>query len=122
VQQNVYVTQTNRGCFSGCGTAFAVILVIGLAVEYWYAALAIVVIAAAIGIWYYRSRQAAAPSASGQLATAPCVNCGQQTTGSFCSNCGAAQARACSGCARTGLLTPFCPECGAATYLPPTPT
>jgi hypothetical protein len=37
------------GCFSGCGTAFAVLLPIGLAIEYWYVALGIFVLAVAIG-------------------------------------------------------------------------
>jgi hypothetical protein len=37
-EQNVNVTQVvqNQGCMSGCFTLFAVLAVIGLAVEYWY--------------------------------------------------------------------------------------
>jgi len=36
-EQNVNVTQVvqNQGCMSGCFTLFAVLAVIGLAVEYW---------------------------------------------------------------------------------------
>jgi hypothetical protein len=45
------VVEKKGGCLSGCGTTLAVMLLIGLAVEYWYISLAlvaIVVVAAAI--------------------------------------------------------------------------
>ncbi|WP_028061176.1 hypothetical protein [Candidatus Solirubrobacter pratensis] len=137
MQQNVYVTQNNRGCFSGCGTAFAVILLIGIAVQYWYVSVALVVIGAAVGVWYYRTQRAAVAAGpvggaeSGRLAAAPgndpaaartCASCGELTAGNFCSHCGAAQSRTCAGCGKPGLLSAYCPECGAATYTPPTPT
>ncbi len=37
------------GCFSGCGTAFALLLLIALAVKYWYISLGIVVLVVAAG-------------------------------------------------------------------------
>jgi Short C-terminal domain len=41
------VVEKKGGCFSGCGTTFAVLLLIGLAVEYWYLALGLLLIAVA---------------------------------------------------------------------------
>jgi hypothetical protein len=38
------------GCFSGCGTALGVLLLIGLAVKYWYVALSILVLIAVIAL------------------------------------------------------------------------
>jgi hypothetical protein len=43
------VVEKKGGCFSGCGTAFGVLLLIGLAVKYWYIALSIVVLVVVTG-------------------------------------------------------------------------
>lgn len=43
------VVEKKGGCLSGCGTAFGVLLLIGLAVKYWYIALSIVVVMVVIG-------------------------------------------------------------------------
>jgi hypothetical protein len=44
------VVEKKGGCFSGCGTALGVLLLIGLAIKYWYVALSIVVLVAVIGV------------------------------------------------------------------------
>ena len=48
-----------------------------------------------------------------------CPSCGAQSSGKFCSNCGAVKPTTCSGCANCGWrpadgqsLPKFCPECG----------
>ncbi|HEX6020375.1 MAG TPA: hypothetical protein VFZ00_00170 [Solirubrobacter sp.] len=133
MQQNVYVTQnnTNRGCMSGCGSVFAVALVIGLAVQYWYISAALVVIGVGAAVWYYRTQHNQGPAAPTPTAIRPapapalagtCEQCGASTNGNFCANCGAAQTRTCTHCGARGLTSPYCPQCGAATYTPPTPT
>ena len=132
MQQNVYVTQTNRGCLSGCGTTIGVLLLIGLAVNYWYVALPLALAGGGFGIWYYRSQQvepaqrgvSGAEQVVGVAAAAvpQCGSCGAPVTGNFCPVCGAAQSRVCAHCGKRGLTSPFCPDCGAATYTPPTPT
>jgi hypothetical protein len=129
VQQN----QRNDGCFSGCGGAFAVLLLIGLAVEYWYIAAGLAVVGVLAVAWYVNTRSeppslprapdsatasAGAGAVSGRAAT--CAGCGSAVTGNFCAACGAAHRRVCSGCERPGLDSAFCPDCGSATYLPPT--
>ncbi len=40
------VIERKGGCLSGCGTALAVMLLLGLTIQYWYVALPIVVIVA----------------------------------------------------------------------------
>jgi hypothetical protein len=48
--QHVHVTvEKNGGCFSGCGTVLGVLLLIGLAVKYWYVALVILAVVAVAG-------------------------------------------------------------------------
>lgn len=140
-QQTVIVNQKNEGCLSGCGSIFAVLMVVGLAVEYWYVSATIAVIAVGAGIytWHQRSLQSPPASAavhagphanavaSGASSTAaesgvPCETCGHVGSGNFCAACGAARTRVCSDCDRRGLESPFCPDCGAATYTPPTPS
>jgi hypothetical protein len=57
--QNVQVTQIveNKGCLSGCGTAIAVVLVVGLTIQYWYVSVPVAVLGAAwFGYWYYKQR------------------------------------------------------------------
>ena len=127
-QQHIYISnnQTNQGCLGGCGSAIAVVLVVGLAVQYWYISAAVALIAVGAGVWYWRQQQQ-------QVATAPvtpeiaaasgdCANCGQPVSGNFCGHCGASAGRTCAGCGMRGLLSPYCPECGSATYAPPAPT
>lgn len=48
--------EKKNGCGSGCATVLAVCLVIGLLVEYWYVALALVVVGGAVAL-LYRSGQ-----------------------------------------------------------------
>lgn len=67
------------------------------------------------------SSRAVTPASSPPLAAISCDACGQQVSGNFCSNCGKARTRTCSGCEQTGLMSDFCPTCGAATYEPPPP-
>jgi O-antigen/teichoic acid export membrane protein len=58
-QQTIVVQQTNTngGCFGGCGTAIAVVLLVGLAVEYWYIALGVALVGAVGAGWYlYQQR------------------------------------------------------------------
>ena len=127
--QTIVVTQKNEGCLSGCGTVLGVLLLVGLAVQYWYIAVPLAVVGAGTAFWYH-TRQAdlagaqppltpPAPGVSASLASAPCANCGQPSSGNFCNHCGAARGRSCSGCSAHGLDSPFCPSCGAATYQPP---
>jgi hypothetical protein len=57
--QNVQVTQVvqNKGCLSGCGTVFAILIVVALVTTYWYVAVPVAVLAVAGGVyWYYRQR------------------------------------------------------------------
>jgi hypothetical protein len=63
-QQNVQVTQVveNKGCLSGCGTLFAVLLVVGLIVTYWYVAVPIAVLAAGGGAYFYFKRRGELPA------------------------------------------------------------
>lgn len=124
--------QKNSGCFSGCGTIFAALLLIGLAVQYWYISAGVAVIGIAAAIWHYRQRQLTAVAVGeetagppGQTASAPgsrvCEHCGATgVTTAFCAECGHPQTKTCAGCGATGLLSQFCPDCGAATYTPPT--
>jgi Short C-terminal domain len=42
------VVEKKGGCFSGCGTTLAILLLIGLAVKYWYLSLGLVLIAVAV--------------------------------------------------------------------------
>jgi rRNA maturation protein Nop10 len=135
-QPNIFVTQnnTNQGCLGGCGTAIGVVLLVGLAVQYWYISATVAVITLGVGIWYWRTQHqpqipAAPPPAAvaaGSPTVAPaertCANCGEQTAGNFCATCGTAAARVCAGCGARGLMSPYCPECGAATYTPPSPS
>lgn len=44
------VVEKKGGCFSGCGTALAVLFLLGLAVKFWYISVGLVVLAIAIGI------------------------------------------------------------------------
>jgi hypothetical protein len=133
--QQIHITnvQKNEGCLSGCGTIFAVALLAGIAIEYWYVSVGLAVLAVAAGIYWYKIRkQPALPSTPGTSAiqepdttttgSRTCHDCGSKHAGTgFCPDCGAAQHSVCSGCGRTGLQSPYCPECGAATYRPPTP-
>lgn len=98
--QTVIVTQKNGGCLSGCGSLFAVLVVIGLAIEYWYIAIAVAAVAACVGVWYWRRQPqvAAAPattavaaspaltSASGNVMASeqPCTICSSPVSGNFC--------------------------------------
>ncbi len=63
-EQNVNVTQVvqNQGCMSGCFTLFAVLAVIGLAVEYWYVSVGVLVVAALAGWLYWRQQQELQPA------------------------------------------------------------
>jgi hypothetical protein len=50
-QQPIHVVVEKKGgCLSGCGTALAVMLLIGLTIQYWYVALPIVAIVALAAI------------------------------------------------------------------------
>ena len=128
-KQNIYVTQTNtnQGCFGGCGTAFAVVLLVGIAIQYWYVSLALAVVGSGIGLWYYRTQQNELSRRERHAVASPlsgphsCENCGHPVTGNFCAHCGTAQNRTCAHCGKTGLSSPYCPDCGAATFAPPAP-
>jgi hypothetical protein len=131
--------QKNSGCFSGCGTVFAVLLLIGLAVEYWYIAVPLAVVGAGLAIWNHNREQkleqgspaqapaaanrVVAPVAAATAAATVCANCGERDVKSaFCPSCGLAQTATCAGCGRTGLQSSYCPGCGSATYIPPPPS
>jgi hypothetical protein len=131
---NVTQIQKNEGCMSGCGTLFAVALLLGLAIEYWYISVGLAVLGAGIGFYLWQQRQGEVstgpPAASVVTAAAVpaelaprerCENCGLDVSGNFCGHCGAARRRTCAGCGRHGLTSSFCPECGSATYQPPVP-
>jgi hypothetical protein len=131
--QTIIVSQNNSndgGCLGGCGTLFAVMIVIGLLIKYWYVAVPVVVAIVGIGIWLWSQPAApvaaapgpAVPSGPGPLTTADCVNCGQPAAGNFCQHCGTARGRTCADCGRHGLESPYCPWCGSATYAPVPPT
>lgn len=71
-----------RGCGSGCGTFLAVVLVLGLAIQYWYAAIP-VAIALAAGAWWWNTRSVAGgtyecPRCHGRIANGQvtCGSCG----------------------------------------------
>ena len=130
--------QNNAGCLGGCGTVFAVLLLVGLAVEYWYVSVGVAVVAVGVGVWYLRQRELAAlhseaqPAVLGRSpATSPsaaatdavtCAGCGAASGATaFCAHCGTARTKTCAGCGMTGLLSEFCPDCGSATYAPPSP-
>ncbi len=130
--QTIIVTQNNGGrSGGGCGTVFAVFIVVALAIQYWYISAAVVLIALGAGAWYLSRRRAtasplAAPHAAPALATpagsaSVCGNCDAVVRGNFCSECGAAHSLICAHCGQRGLTSPYCPQCGAATYQPPTP-
>jgi hypothetical protein len=53
--------QKKGGCLSGCATIFAVVLVIGLAVTYWYVAVPIAVVGLIAGGIYWNSQRSQAP-------------------------------------------------------------
>jgi hypothetical protein len=143
-QQTVIVNNRNGGCLSGCGTVFVVLVVLGLAIEYWYVAVPVAAVAGAVAlyVWYQREQsQLPAPvpefngrvgsvvpspagvAAASHVAAAPavCGRCGGSAPGNFCAHCGAARTRMCSSCGRVGLTSDFCPDCGSATYVPPVP-
>lgn len=65
------------------------------------------------------SSRAVAPAPNTPLAPSGCDTCGQQVAGNFCANCGKSRTLTCSGCGQVGLMSEFCPSCGAATYEPP---
>jgi hypothetical protein len=52
------VVERKGGCLSGCGTALAVMLLLGLTIQYWYVALGIAVLVAAVMIAHARHRRA----------------------------------------------------------------
>lgn len=120
----------------GCGTVFAVLLLVGLAVEYWYISAGIAVLAIGGAIYWFGVREQPAQldakqpvstvsstASKGQQpreTTRTCGNCGATGIGSlYCPQCGEAQALTCAGCGTTGLTSAFCPECGSATYKQP---
>ena len=72
-EQNVNVTQVvqNQGCMSGCFTLFAVLAVIGLAVEYWYVSVGVLVVAALAGWLYWRQQQELQPASDRLRASRP---------------------------------------------------
>jgi hypothetical protein len=130
-RQTIIVTQNNGGrSGGGCGSVFAVIVVVALAVHYWYISAAVVLIALGAGAWYL-SRRGTDASALASPHVAPltpangpasvCRNCAAVVRGNFCSECGAAHSLICAHCGQRGLTSPYCPQCGAATYQPPTP-
>jgi rRNA maturation protein Nop10 len=129
--QTIIVSQKNEGCLSGCGTLFALLLVVGLAIQYWYVVVPLAVVGAGAGVWMWNRRQleptvgtaatGPAPSPPTALGAGACPNCGMPSVGNFCPHCGAARGRTCADCGRRGLDSPFCPDCGSATYAPPPP-
>jgi hypothetical protein len=132
--------QKNSGCLGGCGTVFAVLLLVGLAVQYWYISVGVLVVGIAAAAWHYfnqqqklPARQPAVPSSlrrSPEPAAAPaahsqsrvCAGCGAAGVDTaFCAHCGQPQSKTCAGCGITGLQSQFCPDCGSATFTPPSP-
>jgi hypothetical protein len=132
--------QKNSGCLGGCGTVFAVLLLVGLAVEYWYISVGVLVVGIAAAAWHYfdqRQKLGAGHQAvparatrSPQSVAAPaahspsgvCAGCGAADVNTaFCAHCGRAQSKTCAGCGVTGLHSQFCPDCGSATFTPPSP-
>lgn len=123
----VNVEQVNRGCgCGGCLTFIAVLLIIGVAIEYWYIAVAIAVIAAIAGVLVWLDRRDTEPDGDtvdaktrGELWASPsttavidlCGNCGAQVDGAFCAQCGTARSARCSGCGQP-LTSRYCPHCG----------
>jgi hypothetical protein len=66
------VVERKGGCMSGCGTALAVLLLLGLTIHYWYVALPIVAITAVAAISNastQRRKAAHKPRCAPQLAT-----------------------------------------------------
>ena len=52
-QQPIRVqVEKKGGCLSGCGTILAVLLVVGIAIKYWYVSVGLIVLAVAIGAIY----------------------------------------------------------------------
>jgi hypothetical protein len=51
------VVEKKGGCLSGCGTALAVMVLLGLTIQYWYVALPIVVIVAFVAIGNARTQR-----------------------------------------------------------------
>lgn len=44
------VVEKKGGCFSGCGTALAVLLLIGIAIKFWYVSVGLLVVGVAVGL------------------------------------------------------------------------
>src|SRR5438552_3790271 len=44
------VVEKKGGCFSGCGTALAVLFLIGIAIKFWYVSVGLVVLAVVVGL------------------------------------------------------------------------
>ena len=65
-QQPIHVVVEKKGgCLSGCGTALAVMLLLGLTIQYWYVALPIVAIIAPIAISSARTQRKKAAHKAG---------------------------------------------------------
>lgn len=125
----VQVQQVNRGCgCGGCLTFIVVLAVLGLAIEYWYIALGIAVVAGLVGLMMWANRDAGeeqteegSAKSRGELWASQtntavidlCGACGAQIDGAFCGSCGAPRNQRCSGCGQA-LTSRFCPNCGTA--------
>ena len=118
--QTIIVTQNNSndgGCLSGCGTVFALMLVVGLVVTYWYVAVPVAVVAVGIGVWLW-SRQpaptrwpsrAAIPVAAGPLPPPPARTADSRrpaTSASTAARHSAALARTAATTGSTALTAP----------------
>jgi hypothetical protein len=44
------IVEKKGGCFSGCGTALGVLLLIGIAIKFWYVSVGLIVLAVVVGI------------------------------------------------------------------------
>jgi hypothetical protein len=55
------VVEKKGGCLGGCGTVLAVLVLLSLAIKYWYVALPIVVIAVLVRISHARTKREPAP-------------------------------------------------------------
>ena len=44
------VVERKGGCFSGCGTALAVLFLIGIAIKFWYVSVGLIVLAVVVGV------------------------------------------------------------------------